>query len=56
MAKKSKCKFRIKYHVSGEAFLTKPNQTTYMVQDTIKKLLKLNLNYQLLGEHLMLDL
>jgi succinyl-diaminopimelate desuccinylase len=41
MAKKSKCKFRIKYHVSGEAFLTKPNQTTYMVQDTIKKITKI---------------
>jgi len=41
MAKKSKCKFKIEYRVSGEAFLTKPNQTTYMVQDIIKKITKI---------------
>ena len=38
MVKKAKCKFNIKYQVSGEAFLTKPNRTTYMVQNTIKKI------------------
>ena len=37
MAKKAKCKFSIKYEVSGEAFLTKPNKTTYMIQNIIKK-------------------
>ena len=37
MTKSSKCRFKIKYEVSGEAFLTKPNKTTYMIQNTIKK-------------------
>ena len=41
IAKKTKCKFNIKYEVSGEAFLTKPNKTTYMIQNTIKKLTKI---------------
>ncbi len=38
ITKKTKCKFNIKYEVSGEAFLTKPNKTTYMIQNTIKKI------------------
>ena len=38
MTKKEKCKFRIQYDVSGEAFLTKPNKTTYMIQKIIKKI------------------
>ena len=37
IAKKGKCKFSVIYEVSGEAFLTKPNKTTYMIQNTIKK-------------------
>jgi succinyl-diaminopimelate desuccinylase len=41
MSKKAKCKFSINYQVSGEAFLTKPNKTTYMVQDTIEKITKI---------------
>ncbi len=41
MVKKAKCKFNIKYEVSGESFLTKPNKTTYMVQNTIKKITKI---------------
>ena len=41
MSKKTKCKFKINYEVSGEAFLTKPNKTTYMVQNTIKKITKI---------------
>ncbi len=41
MSKKTKCKFNVNYQVSGEAFLTKPNKTTYMVQDTIKKITKI---------------
>ena len=41
MSKKAKCKFNINYQVSGEAFLTKPNKTTYMVQNTIKKITKI---------------
>ena len=42
MAKKAKCKFNISYRVSGEAFLTKPNKTTYMIQSTIKKITRIN--------------
>ena len=41
ITKKSKCKFNIKYEVSGEAFLTKPNKTTYMIQDIIKKVTRI---------------
>jgi len=38
IAKKDKSNFKIKYRVSGEAFLTKPNKTTYMIQNIIKKI------------------
>jgi len=41
ISKKTKCKFNVKYEVSGEAFLTKPNKTTYMIQDTIKNITKI---------------
>jgi len=42
ITKKAKCKFNVKYEVSGEAFLTKPNKTTFMIQNTIKKITKIN--------------
>tara|TARA_B100001057_G_scaffold37218_1_gene33688 strand:+ start:4754 stop:5911 length:1158 start_codon:yes stop_codon:yes gene_type:complete len=35
--KKNKSKFKINYRVSGEAFLTKPNKTTFMIQNIIKQ-------------------
>ena len=38
---KNKSKFNINYRVSGEAFLTKPNKTTFMIQNIIKKITKL---------------
>jgi len=41
ISKKNKSKFKIDYRVSGEAFLTKPNNTTYMIQDIIKKITKI---------------
>ena len=41
ISKKAKCKFNVNYQVSGESFLTKPNKTTYMVQNTIKKITKI---------------
>ena len=41
MTKKYKSKFKIEYRVSGEAFLTKPNKTTFMIQNIIKKITKL---------------
>ncbi|MDC2970443.1 succinyl-diaminopimelate desuccinylase [Candidatus Pelagibacter sp.] len=39
--KKNKSKFIIDYKVSGEAFLTKPNKTTYMIQNIVKKITKI---------------
>ena len=41
ITKKTGCKFEVKYDVSGEAFLTKPNKTTYMIQNTIKKITRI---------------
>ena len=41
ISKKNKSKFKIEYRVSGEAFLTKPNNTTFMIQDVIKKITKI---------------
>ncbi len=38
--KKNKSKFNIDYRVSGEAFLTKQNATTNMIQNVIKKITK----------------
>jgi len=38
ITKRTKCKFSINYEVSGEAFLTKPNKTTYLVQNIVKKI------------------
>ena len=38
--KKHKSKFKIEYKVSGEAFLTKPNKTTFMVRNIVKKITK----------------
>ncbi|NBU54458.1 MAG: M20/M25/M40 family metallo-hydrolase, partial [Proteobacteria bacterium] len=40
--KKSKASYKIKYHVSGESFLTKPNKTVYMIKNVIKKSTKVN--------------
>ncbi len=36
--KKDKCKFKINYRVSGEAFYTKPNKEIYMVKNIVKKI------------------
>ena len=38
---KNKSKYKIEYNVSGEAFLTSPNDTTYMIQNIIKKITKI---------------
>ncbi len=37
IAKKGKCKARIEFRVSGEAFYTKPNKEIYMVKKIVKK-------------------
>ena len=39
--KKNKSKFKIEYRVSGESFLTKPNKTTFMIQNIVKKITKI---------------
>ena len=41
ITKKNNSKFKVEYMVSGEAFLTKPNQTTYMIQNIIRKMTKI---------------
>jgi succinyl-diaminopimelate desuccinylase len=41
VTKKNKSHFKIEYRLSGEAFLTKPNKTTYMIQNIIKKITKI---------------
>ena len=38
---KNKSKFKIDYRVSGEAFLTKQNTTTNMIQNVVKKITKI---------------
>jgi len=40
VCRRSRCSFKISYMVSGEAFLTTPNKTTYMIQKIIKKITK----------------
>ena len=41
ISKKNKSKFKIDYKVSGESFLTKPDKTTFMIQNIIKKVTKI---------------
>ena len=41
-SKKFKANYKIRYHVSGESFLTKPNKTVYMIKNVIKKSTKIN--------------
>ena len=41
ICEKDKSKFKIKYRVSGEAFLTKSNETTLMIQNIIRKITKI---------------
>jgi len=38
VSKTNKSRYKVSYDFSGEAFLTKPNKTTYMIQNTIKKI------------------
>ncbi|MDA9646138.1 succinyl-diaminopimelate desuccinylase [Candidatus Pelagibacter sp.] len=41
ISNKKKSKYKIDYSVSGEAFITKPNNTTFMIRDIIKKITKI---------------
>ncbi len=38
VSKKGKCKTKIEYNVSGEAFYTKPNKEIYMVKKIVKRI------------------
>ena len=49
ISKKEKSKFNIFYRVSGEAFLTKPDKTTFMIQDVIKKITKIKPKFSTTG-------
>ena len=42
VCKKYRCLFKIKYMVSGESFITKPNKITHMIKNIIKKNTKVN--------------
>ena len=42
ICKKHKCKFKIKYMISGESFITKPNKITFMIKKIIKKNTRVN--------------
>ncbi|MFL2903185.1 MAG: succinyl-diaminopimelate desuccinylase [Candidatus Pelagibacter sp.] len=41
ISNKNKSRYKIDYSVSGEAFLTAPNDTTFMIRDIIKKITKI---------------
>ncbi len=41
VCRKNQCTFKISYMVSGEAFITTPNKTTYMIQKIIRKITKI---------------
>lgn len=41
ISNRNKSKYKIDYSVSGEAFLTKPNNITFMIRDIIKKITKI---------------
>ena len=41
ISKKSKSNYKVEYRVSGEAFLSKHNKTTFMIQNIIKKITKI---------------
>jgi len=40
VCRRSRCSYKTSYTVSGEAFLTTPNKTTYMIQKIIQKITK----------------
>ena len=49
IVKKDKCKFKINYKVSGEAFYTKPNKEIYMVKKIIKKITNISTKFNCKG-------
>jgi len=49
ICKRTKCKFKIHYEFSGDAFLTKPEKTIYMAKKIIKKITKINPKFSTTG-------
>ena len=49
ISKKNKTRYKIEYVVSGESFLIKPNKTTYMIQNIIKKITKIKPKFTTTG-------
>jgi succinyl-diaminopimelate desuccinylase len=49
VSKKNNSKFKIDFRVSGEAFITKPNNTTFMIQGIIKKITKIKPQFSTTG-------
>ena len=49
LTKKNNCKFSVNYMISGESFLTKPNNVTYMIRDIIKKNTKITPKFSTTG-------
>ncbi len=49
ICKKTKCKFKIYYEFSGDAFLTKPEKTIYMAKKIIKKITKISPKFSTTG-------
>ena len=47
--KKDMCRFSIEYMTSGEAFLTKPNKTTFMIKNVISKITKVKTKFSTTG-------
>ncbi len=47
--KKDKCRFSVNYMVSGEPFLTKPNETTFMIKNIISKITKVKTIFSTTG-------
>jgi len=49
ICKKNKCKFKVIYKVSGDAFLTKPEKVIFMAKRIIKKITKINPKFSTTG-------
>ncbi len=49
IVKKDKCKYKIDYKISGEAFYTKPNKEIYMAKKIIKKITNISTKFNCRG-------
>jgi succinyl-diaminopimelate desuccinylase len=49
ICKKNKCKFKIKFIINGDSFLTKPEKTIFMAKKIIKKITKITPKFSTTG-------